>query len=146
MSRKLLRMDVGPVEGPGILQIPSRMELRPMRLFSTSTVKQSHCIWGPGHFMLPLGTAKADGFTGQTSGGGLNRQGAMRAGNPNCQWGAHIPCSSSGCLHKGSELGILTIYNRQGRYTHTHTQPSSPKVKPAKYIFKSTSECGKGNY
>lgn len=25
MSRKLLRMDVGPVEGPGILQIPSRM-------------------------------------------------------------------------------------------------------------------------
>ena len=71
--------------------------------------------------MLPLGTAKADGFTGQTSGGGLNRQGAMRAGNPNCQWGAHIPCSSSGCLHKGSELGILTIYNRQGRYTHTHS-------------------------
>ena len=129
-----------------------------MKLFSASTVKQPHCVWGPGPFMLPLGTAQADGFKGQTSGGGLNRQGAMRGGDPNCQWEAHIPCSSSGCLHKGSELGILTIYNRQGREihthtdththacAHTHTQPSSPKVKPAKYIFKSTSECGKGNY
>ena len=25
MSRKLLKMDVGPGEGPGILRIPSRM-------------------------------------------------------------------------------------------------------------------------
>ena len=57
--------------------------------------------------MLPLGTAQADGFKGQTSGGGFNRQGAMREGGIPTVNGKHTsPAAVQVACIRGVNLGF----------------------------------------